>query len=271
MLEFGVRRKIILAGMSLLLLCAVLTANYPCLGRVICYSLSRGFIQADFAQEFKDYIMLESEGVKVYYKLCNCDSACTVCDAAQESLDRLLEDFDYKPQEKIKIVIYPEYEKMAKMMLLGTGSPALGAYYCGAIGIYDPDGTTILKPGRQGLVLHEMTHYMLDYMSGGNIPAWFTEGTALYEEYKACGTEWAKDIHYESYYSMEELEGNLYSLDEVKAYKQSFLIIKYIGENFGSDVINKTVNLLRTGKTVGQAFHDVTGKDIGQVSAAALR
>ncbi|HBM80091.1 MAG TPA: hypothetical protein DD426_04530 [Clostridiaceae bacterium] len=209
-----------------------------------------------FVKEFKGSEMLYDKNFKIYYKNDGSDCAEVIKESAEESLNNLVSDFDYRPKSSINIIIYPKYGEMEKMMALGTGSPATGAYYCGTVGVMESRNNSDKK---KSLLVHELTHYVLDYKSNGNMPAWFTEGTALYEEYKVCRNEWAKGKDYEDYYTIKELEGNFYGLDEIKAYKQSFLIVKYIGEHYGMNGINRIIQELSKGKSTSQSIKTATG------------
>lgn len=214
---FKNHRRINFTVISIVLMFIILWQCFPHMLDVLFYPIHRQIVKNSFISECSDYDVLSRDGVNVYYNGSGYLSADTIAKRVDEGMDELSKDLGYIPSGTVNVIIYPEYEKMAYMMSLGPGSPALGAYYCGTIGIYDPDGTSVFRPERESLVLHELTHYLLDYMTNGNIPAWFTEGIALYEEYRVYGIEWAKYKDYSSYYSLDELENGFYSLDEAKA------------------------------------------------------
>lgn len=263
-------KKINFTIISIVLMIIILLQYFPHMADVLFYPVHRQAVRSGFINECGDYEVLSRDGINVYYNGSRYSSAETIVSRVESSIGELSKDLGPVPMGTVNVIIYPEYEKMSIMMSLGPGSPALGAYYCGTIGIYDPDGTSVFRPDRKSLVLHELTHYMLDYMTNGNITAWFTEGMALYEEYRVYGIEWAKDKDYSDYYSIGELENGFYSLDEVKAYRQSFLIVKYICENYGVTGINSIVEDLKIGKSIEQAVKEALGADIDDIMTRSL-
>lgn len=238
--------------------------NYSPYGvRVTFYPLYREIKKEDFVIKNKDFNILESTHFRIYYKDASDGSVEMINEDAERDLLKVQDDFDFHMEGKINLVVYPEYEEMANKIGLGRGSTAMGVYYEGIISILDPvkwvPNTYNMAESfeKNGPVAHELTHYILDYISCGNMPVWFTEGAALYEEYRINGVKWGEDIKFNSYYSTEELESGFYDLDEVKAYKESFIIVKYIGDNYGMEGIIQIAKELGLGRSMDAAIKKV--------------
>ena len=257
---------------KLLMLCAIciiFTAvwlnNFPCLNKVLTYPVYRSLVKESLVLECTSFNISESSNFRLYYKNIDLGYAKQLLDDAEGNLYSVTRNFQNVSGEKINIIMYPEYEMMGRTMKLGVGSPAMGAYYCGTIGVLEQeknsDNLRIDRYKKKSLILHEITHCLLDYRSGGNMPPWFTEGAALYEEFRIYNIEWAENQVYSDYYSLEELEKNFYSLDEIKAYKEAFLIIKYIVDNYGYEGINYIVKELGAGKSMKQALQGALNTD----------
>jgi hypothetical protein len=251
--------------------------SFPCTVKVAVYPLYREFMKESLVHKDTRFIMEEGNGVNIYYKDSSSYCVGMVKDTAETSLKMLLRDFGYRPESKIDIIIYPEYSEMADKIGLGDGSKAMGVYYGGTISILEPGKWIEDKADmedifiKQGPILHELTHYMLDYMSGGNMPVWFTEGVALYEEYRVNGVKWAPYNYYTGYYSVNELDNKFDELDETKAYKQSFLIMKYVGENFGIESIKNMLSELRMGKSVCQVIKSTLKIEMDELFKRSLQ
>lgn len=231
--------------------------------RVVFYPLYRETKRQDFVLNSRGFNIMDSTNFRIYYRDSSDEYINMIDEDAEKDLGKILDDYDYHINDKIDMVVYPEYEEMANKIGLGTGSTAMGVYYEGIISILDPAKWIQDKDDmketfeKDGPVAHELTHYILDYLSGGNVPVWFTEGAALYEEYRVNGVKWGDGMKFDSFYSMRELEDGFYSLDEVKAYRESFLIVKYIGDNYGMGSIRNIARELRMGKSLNQAMEKV--------------
>lgn len=273
---FKVPRRIVPLFIAALFFLTLYVSNFPCAARVVFYPLYRELKKESFIDSDKSFYIEESSNFRIYYKYSSLSSIELIKKNAEESLKNVINDFKYQPEGKIDIIVYPEYSEMANKIGLGRGSTAMGVYFGGSISILEPTEWIGKNKNiheiftKEGPILHELTHYMLDYKSGGNVPIWFTEGVALYEEYRINRVEWAGSKSYTSYYSIEELEKYFYELDEVKAYRQSFLIIKYIGNNFGMDAIDDIIKELRTGRTIGQAIEKVLNMNQDELFSNSL-
>lgn len=84
-----------------------------------------------------------------------------------------------------------------------------------------------------GTMLHELGHYYVDVKARGNYPAWYSEGLAQLMEYMFLEALWFDAIEDKVYYkySLEELSGDFYSLeDQVSAYRQALALVQVMEE-----------------------------------------
>lgn len=251
-------KKVVPICIAALFFFTIYTNSFPYIIKVIMYPMYREVLKEGLIGNSRDFNIVDTRDFIIYYKNPSQKYMDMIEKNATQSLRSILSDFDYVPKDKIYLIVYPEYNEMADKIGLGSGSTAMGVYYGGTISILDPekwiDDCSVINEifNREGPILHELTHYIVDYMSGGNVPVWFTEGIALYEEYRHNNIEWAADKAYTSYYGREELEKGFYELDEVKAYKQAFLIVKYICDIYGMESLKSIIKGLRSGKSIDQ-------------------
>lgn len=245
--------------------------------KMIFYPLYREIKKESIKEENSKFNIIETSNFYLYYRDNSKDNIHIILNNAEDSLSKLKEEFNFENNEKITVIIYPEYKEMANKIGLGNGTMAMGVYFGGIISILDPTkwidtkyegGENVdLKEvyNREGPMVHELTHYIVDHLTAGNVPIWFTEGLALYEEYIINNTEWASSKQYFEYYTIEEMEKSFNSLDEVKAYRQSFLIVKYIGESYEKKALLNILKELGKGNTISQAIKKTIGIKIEDV------
>lgn len=250
----------------ILIVCTVFMNILHSTNSSLAYSVYKFAVEEYFTYKYQDYGFIDGDNIRVLYKNGSSSYAEQIADSSRKEMNSLYKDLGWIPEKKLDIIVYPEYEMMSKMMGLGSGSPALGAYYCGTIGIMDSGDYQIKK----GLLLHEMTHYAIDCMVDGTIPAWFTEGAALYEEYRVYGSKWADSMKYDECYTMDELEKDFYKLDEIKAYKEAFLIVRYIGDNYGIEAIRKIIEGLEDRQDISKAVFNATNLNIEDIFDKAV-
>jgi len=99
--------------------------------------------------------------------------------------------FNFFPEDKILIEIYPSMKSFAIASTLGEETVERS----GAIGICKFNKLMLASPSTlpQGYrwidtICHEYTHYIINHVSGGNCPLWLHEGISRYYD-----TSWRKD------------------------------------------------------------------------------
>lgn len=270
-------RKLVPLCIAALFFLTLYTNSWPCGVKVVFYPLYREMKKECLVFNRSNLHITETDNFKIYYKDIEPKHLKMIMDNGEKSLRKVLQDFDFSLDEKINMIIYGEYRDMAENIGLDTGSAAMGVYYGGTISILDPsewinesmDINEVFS--REGPMVHELTHYIVDYMTSGNVPVWFTEGVALYEEYRINNVEWGFNRKYSRYYEVEDLEEDFYKLDEIKAYKQSFLAVRYICDNYGRKTLFDIIENLSMGKTMDQSVKNVLDMDVDEIFKKACR
>ncbi|MDR1067306.1 MAG: hypothetical protein LBL35_07765 [Clostridiales bacterium] len=151
---------------------------------------------------------------------------------------------DFGVEAAPTVVMHNDEETMKNAINVKDGRAPLGAYYLGVIHILSPgawtddDAQAVERFLSEGPVVHEMAHYMLDLKTGGNYETWFSEGVALYFEYKYMGAQWRPDLEEESRrVTLDDLSKRFEKIDKRLAYRRSFDIIKDIVSEKGESAI----------------------------------
>jgi len=183
----------------------------------------------------------------------------------EESYDAAVEEFGYGSQEKTVVVIYKDQNEFWSYQKAIQGQAVMGLYNMGTIHVLSPNAYKDQEQNameffkKNGPVLHEYTHKVVDELTAGNIELWLTEGLALYEEYKINGTEWAPGYEYERYFISQEIrEGFMYA-DEVQSYRQSFDMISYLIDSYGMEKMQLLMQELKAGNSTDDSFLKIYG------------
>lgn len=178
---------------------------------------------------------------------------------------KVYEYFDYYPNQPVEIILYSEEDEFYDRLDIPRSSTTLGAYYGNKLHIVSPlvfedeysdDGVL------SNVFVHEFAHLVIDHLTRGNYPLWFTEGGALYMEYILLGDEWGQDIEEFQPFPIEELNDGFMGADENLAYKQSFLLIKEIIETYGQEKYFALLDRLGKGEGFSATFNAVLEIDI---------
>ncbi len=188
----------------------------------------------------------------------------------EKSYDVEGQHYKHYPEEKTIVFLYRDQKSMWDYQQSVNGQAVMGLYNMGIIHVLSPKAylseTQISARDfeKNGPVLHEYVHKVIDDKSGGNIELWLTEGLALYEEYTVDGVEWAEGFSYDMYYSADELRNDFMGLDATKSYRQSFDIVKSLIDVYGRERMLELLNELKAGNSLDEAFYMVYGKDINE-------
>ncbi len=183
----------------------------------------------------------------------------------EKSYETAESEFQYNSKEKTVVIIYKDENDFWSYQSAITGQAVMGLYNMGTIHVLSPNAYQGQEPSameyfeKNGPVLHEYTHKVVDELTDGNIELWLTEGLALYEEYKYNDCEWAPDFQYERYFSAQEMRAGFMEADETQVYKQSLDMVRYLIETQGLDKMQMLLQQLKSGKSTNQAFEAVYG------------
>ncbi|WP_069650730.1 peptidase MA family metallohydrolase [Caloranaerobacter ferrireducens] len=204
----------------------------------------------------KDYDILETKHFVIRFDEENKEVAYLTGEIAEKYYNVVCKMFDYYPKEKSIIIIYDDGNELLKNTRLNKQTYPIGVYYGGVINILSPKlwindiENFNMVYEKDGPIVHEFTHLIVDKITHGNYPMWLTEGIALYTEYKLTGFEWGKDIQYVDKVDIKSLDKNFYELDQYIAYRKSFEVIKKISDVWGFEKLKDILITLGEGNNL---------------------
>lgn len=187
----------------------------------------------------------------------------TIASAAEESYDQVTNFFNYTPLQKTVIVVYPDSVSLAKSFGWDKNEKAMGVYWAGSIRILSPSqwisGKIDEEFYKDGPMVHEFTHLIVDDLTKGNYNRWWTEGIAQYVEKKITGFQFTDPYQNKppSFFKLKELEKNFNQLEQSTAYWQSLKIVEYIVDNYGEDKLFAILDNLGKGNNMSLAIENV--------------
>jgi hypothetical protein len=142
-----------------------------------------------------------------------------VGEAAESAYTDVTPIFNRLPQKKTTIIIYPDSASLAQSFGWDKNEKALGVYWGGSIRILSPgqwlpdhDKETFWK---EGPMVHEFAHLLVDDITKGNYNRWWTEGIAQYVEKQTTGFEFddpfanSQDMNYYHFSTLAQDFDNL--------------------------------------------------------------
>jgi len=205
------------------------------------YRLQKGYQAVALVSGISGYEYLKDAHAEIYYTPEDKDYAGLIQRSVQLYYPLLSKDYQLKNPPDVKIILYPEAESMLK----NTGSQSgasMGIYYGGVLHLLSPrvwlpeheEAERMEIFLEQGPLVHELSHFFTDVKSKGNYEIWFTEGVALYFEYKYMAFEWRRDLQEAARsVSMKELMGGFEDMDRALAYRKAFDVVKGLVEDRG--------------------------------------
>ncbi|HZK25538.1 MAG TPA: hypothetical protein VFC74_09180 [Oscillospiraceae bacterium] len=187
---------------------------------------------------------------------------------ADQAVEQATQLLPYEQEHKPWLVIAPHQAMLQKAFGWGENTGALGVYIAETIIILSPQAWEWEQPSlreavfaRQGPLVHEYTHFLLDQSAQGNYPRWFSEGLAQYVEFQVLGYEWleAGSSLANPLYSLQELTRQFDHLpNQALAYRQSLSMVSFLAAR-GDTGLNRLITLLGQGKHFDAAVAQVYG------------
>lgn len=262
-------------SLPLLVVSCVLWRYWP-QPREAVYSLYREHSKERTIAGLQGYKSQSSDHFEVLYTEHDENVIDMILETAEKVYDPVLAEVGYQPPGKVPMIVYDSRDSLRQAFGWGQSESAMGVYWTGTIRLLSPnvwidekgEGARRKVFNRLNPIAHELTHYLLDYLTNGNYPRWFTEGLAQRVEYKVTGYLWIE--------SRSTLKQELYSLDDLQnrfdhlrnqplAYRQSFLMVDYMARRYGEDGLKHLVALLGQGVDFPVAVQKAFGVSIAEL------
>lgn len=225
------------------------------------------------------YRTAESGRFVLYYLPEDGDLAALILEQAEAVYERVVAEVGYPPAERVPLILYPDRTALRAAYGWGSEQSAVGVYWRGTVGLLSPrvwiaagDPAELASEFRRlSPVAHELTHYLLDELTEGNYPRWFTEGLAQYVEELATGYVWPEAAAAPldpTLYTLSELTRRFDDLpDRPLAYRQSHLLVAHIAEAHGRPGLTGLIALLAEGVPFDRAVETALGRSMASIYA----
>jgi len=193
----------------------------------------------------------------------------------QESYDKLVARYGFKPAPPLQVEVFPETEQFS---VRTVGLPHLGAHAV-CFGHLITSRSPGEKPFNWKMVLyHELSHVFHIQATDGRVPRWLTEGLAMMESAWA-DPRWKQNNDRRAYERWRHGElaplarfnlafSQAQSMQEiVDAYYQAMLLVDFLKQRFGFDKLRDLVALHRSGKDTATLVPQVLGVTPAQIDA----
>ena len=187
---------------------------------------------------------------------------------AQEALMRLAEDTGAYLEKPVKTYIYANTQDLQGSMIYPqewTGGAAFTRHGIIAIGIAPNN----LAWGKRAMT-HELTHLVIHQMTFNpynDLPNWLDEGLAMYNEGAPSSqftTRLNEAIAEDDLISVRSIASpfSAYAEQSILAYAQSYSLVEFLINNYGSDKMLELLNTFRQGSSYDGALEKVYGFDM---------
>lgn len=232
-------------------------------------SIYRLVVKTEMNIKTWNWYKIEGQHFIVKYQSSDKNIANMVLKNAEDNFLPVTEKFNYYPQGKTLIIVYPDKQSLSKSFGWSANETAQGVYWEGVIRILSPNSWITSSNAKKeekifaskGPIAHEFTHLVVDYLTKGNYTRWFTEGIAQYNEYLITGYKLPNDeFDVNKLYSLKDMDDNYDNLpDQSLAYRESLVAAEYIVDNYGTAKLNDIMTQLGKGYTMDQALINVIG------------
>lgn len=227
-------------------------------------SLMRFMVGQEINLKTTNFAQYQSEHYNIKYTLVDKPYVELIAAVAEEAYDSVSSVFGREPTHRTVIVVYPDSSSLAQSFGWDKDANAMGVYWAGSIRILSPrewlpEKDMQQKFNREGPMVHEFAHLMVDEMSRGNYNRWWTEGVAQYIEKKITGFEFASPFaggDEIKYFSLKQLGKSFDDLDQSIAYWESLQAVQFIVDNYGEASLFKITGQLGQGKSLEQAIEN---------------
>lgn len=206
----------------------------------------------------------------LYYTAEDRDVTDLVLQTAENLYGSVVAKMGFSAPGSVPLILYPNRDELRAAFGWGSDQSALGVYWQGTIRLLSPKAWITGTGAKQQKVFqklnpiaHELTHYLLDFMTSGNYPHWYTEGLAQRVEHQATGFLWIESSSSlrQSLYTMSDLRDRFDQLaNQPLAYRQSYLLVQYMAELGGEESLATLNRNLANGQSFERAVLEIYGQ-----------
>ncbi|MCR6545496.1 peptidase MA family metallohydrolase [Dehalobacterium formicoaceticum] len=253
-----------------------LTVKYPYLPKVMTYKVFREYARISMNWETRHWQELAGGNFVLRFQPGDENVAKLVLATAEAAYAPVNERMSFSPGIKIPIILYPDNLALNKSFGWPADERAMGVYWAGVIRVLSPNAwiqeeDLIARFQSEGPIPHEYTHFIVDYLAGGNYPRWLTEGIAQRVEREITGYEMPL-TGTEAFYPLGDMDDKFDLLpNQSVAYRQSLALVDFFVQTYGEGPLNQVLQELGHGQSMDQAFLNSIGCTMKDFEAQFLR
>lgn len=228
-----------------------------------------------FANQFKEqrskeleieytYRIVESNNFRFYYpnpdiyniNITQADMYNSISSFAQKAEEKYVfisNDFNFNPREKITVIFYgsENYDELSNFNFKTAG------FFDGKIRL---NLNLLNHHYLLNIFIHETIHAIIYQKAGPNVPVWFHEGMAQYYENNKTFNIDIPNTVLLNFISIQELETSFNLIESTlvnQAYIQSLLLIKFLKEKYGANIVYELLDEFRKTKDYNAVYYNI--------------
>ena len=192
---------------------------------------------------------------------------------AEEALQKLSARYQYRPQTKVRIELFPSHADFSVRTVGLAGLGALGVCFGNVVALDSPQARDRGRFNWGSTLWHELTHTITLGMTDHRVPRWLTEGISVYEERRAR-QGWGDDLTLEFLIALKS--GKLLPLRDLNngfvrptgpeqiglSYYQASLVVEHLEATRGLASLLDLLRAYKEGKGTSEAFLAVLGTSV---------
>lgn len=212
------------------------------------------------ALQTRDFLSFHSERFVIKYLPVDEKYVAIIAAGSEQAYEDVVQWFKTDaPPSSPELIVYPTGASLALSFGWDHSQQSMGVYWGGGIHILSPaewmESLELEEFYREGPMVHELAHWMIDEVSGGNYSRWFTEGLAQYLEKQINGFAFAPpEMTAGDIMLFSELEQNFDGERRLNAYWQALQTVEYIEQAYGEDSLRAILAELRQGARMNLAL-----------------
>ncbi|MEW6446949.1 MAG: hypothetical protein AB1426_02520 [Bacillota bacterium] len=214
----------------------------------------------------------------VFYPQGEEEAAKLVLRTAERFFPVVANGFGLTLRRRVPIVLYRDQKELNRIFGWPADEGTMGVYWGGVVRVLSPkswldvsDGAALEEAfSKNGPIVHEAVHLMVDYQTRGNYPRWLTEGLAQEMERRLTGFGFGPPEKLSNYYPFSALNDFDSLPDQHLAYHQSYLMVRYLFEHCGDGKVNRLLTELGHGRSFPSALQRTMGFGVPEFEAKFL-